>query len=243
MLTRTVLVLTAVILAPLPLFAEAGAAAEEEVGPWSGSVSFGFLGTSGNTENTSLNSSFEIGYTAGEWNHVFDAYAISATDDAETTAEAYGAGWKSERNLSEHNFLFGRLNYRNDRFSGFPTQFSQSAGYGRRIFDTPTHVLSAEIGAGARQSERADGVDENDLILSGGINYRWTISETADFTQYFAIEFGEENTYLESVSALSARLIGKLALVASFTVKNNSDVPGGAEDTDTYTALSLEYGF
>ena len=67
--------------------------------------------------------------------------------------------------------------------------------------------------------------------------------ETADFTQYFAIEFGEENTYLESVSALSARLIGKLALVASFTVKNNSDVPGGAEDTDTYTALSLEYGF
>ena len=242
MSTRTVLVFTAVILVPLPLFAEAGAA-KEEATPWSGSVSLGFLGTSGNTETTNVNSGFEIGYKAGKWNHAFDAYAISATEDDETTAEAFGAGWKSERNLSEKNFLFGRLSYRNDRFSGFPTQFSQSAGYGRRILETPKHMLSAEVGAGARQSERADGVDENDLILSGGINYRWTISETADFTQYFAIEFGEENTYLESVSALSARLIGKLALVASFTVKNNSDVPVGAEETDTYTALSFEYGF
>ena len=56
-------------------------------------------------------------------------------------------------------------------------------------------------------------------------------------------ETGGENTYLESVSAVSAKLLGNLALVASFTVKHNTEVPVSLEKTDTYTALSLEYVF
>jgi len=218
-------------------------AAEEEEGPWSGKVSFGYLATTGNTENSNMNGNFEIGYSVGNWNHVLDAYAINAAENKVTTAEAYGAGWKSERTLSEHNFLFGRLNYRNDRFSGYPTQFSQSVGYGRRFFDTGVHFLAGEIGAGARQSERADGVKENDVIGNARLNYRWTFSETANFRQEFLVEYGERNTYFQSVSELRAQLIGALAMVASYTIKNNSDVPPGTEKTDTWTALSIEYVF
>ena len=33
------------------------------------------------------------------------------------------------------------------------------------------------------------------------------------------------------------------ALVASYTIKHNSDVPLLTEKTDTYTALALEYSF
>jgi putative salt-induced outer membrane protein len=104
-------------------------------------------------------------------------------------------------------------------------------------------MLNAEIGAGARQSERADGVDENDFILNGGLQYKWTFSETANFTQDLVIEYGKNNTYLESVSAVTARLVGQLALVASYTIKNNSDVPVGSEKTDTFSAIALEYAF
>jgi putative salt-induced outer membrane protein len=243
MLIRTVPLFVTLLVLPLSATAKEEAATEEDTGPWSGSVSFGYLATSGNTENSNLNSSFEVGYATGKWEHLLDGYAISASEDNVNTAEAYGAGWISERNLSEHNFLFGRLSYRKDRFSGFATQFSQAAGYGRRIFNTEAHVLNATIGAGARQSERADGVDEDDLILDGGLHYQWTFSETANFTQDFAVEYGELNTYLESVSAVTARLVGQLALVASYTVKNNSDVPVGTENTDTFSAIALEYKF
>jgi putative salt-induced outer membrane protein len=45
------------------------------------------------------------------------------------------------------------------------------------------------------------------------------------------------------VTAISAKLLGDLALVASYTIKHNSDVPLLTEKTDTYTALSLEYAF
>ena len=57
------------------------------------------------------------------------------------------------------------------------------------------------------------------------------------------MEAGKSNTYAESVTAISAKLLGDLALVASYTIRNNSDVPPLTEKTDTFTALSLEYVF
>jgi putative salt-induced outer membrane protein len=215
----------------------------EDTGPWFGNVKFGYLATSGNTENSNMNSSFQIGYTAGKWVHTFDTFAINASENDTTTAEAYELGWKSERNLSEVDFLFGRLNWRKDRFSGYPEQFSQSVGYGRRLIDKAPHTLNAEIGIGARQAERIDGVQENDGILRAGLDYKWQFSETAAFTQDFVVEAGQNNTYFESISAITARLVGDLALVASYTIKNNSDVLPGTESTDTYSAVALEYAF
>jgi len=215
----------------------------EETGTWTGKVHLGYLATSGNTDNSSLNAGFGVGATAGRWQHLLDAQAISSSEEDVTTAEAYNIGWKSERNLTEQNFLFGRLEWRKDRFSGYDTQFSQAAGYGRRFIDNEVHKLSAEAGIGARQSDLADGSTESETILSGGLDYTWQFSATANLTQVLAVESGNANTYFESVTALSAKLLGNLALVASYTIKNNSDVPVLTEKTDTYTALSLEYVF
>jgi putative salt-induced outer membrane protein len=59
----------------------------------------------------------------------------------------------------------------------------------------------------------------------------------------FRLEVGGDNTFSESVTSITARLIGALNLVASYTIRNNSDVPVGTEKTDTRTAISLEYAF
>ncbi len=225
------------------VWATAAYADEEEEGPWSGKAALGYLATSGNTENSNLNSSFEIGYRTGDWQHGLEAFAIHATEGNSTTAEAYELGWKSERNLTEQDFLFGRANWRKDRFSGYNTQLSESVGYGRRLIHSNTHKLSAEVGLGARQSELSDGTEEEEIIVRGGLSYKWIFSETAEFNQDFVVESGGKNTYLESVSALKANLVGSLALVASYTVKNNSEVPVGTEKTDTYSALAIEYAF
>ena len=49
--------------------------------------------------------------------------------------------------------------------------------------------------------------------------------------------------YYLLVQELTARLVGALNLVASYTIRNNSDVPIGTEKTDTRSAISLEYAF
>lgn len=226
-----------------PAFAHEVEEEDGPEGPWSGKASLGYLGTSGNTDTTNMSGAFEVAYAMEKWTHAFSAAAIKASEDNDTTAEAYVAGWKSERELTDVNFLYGRLDWRKDRFSGYETQFSQTIGYGHRLIDTERHSLNAELGFGARQSELADGTDENETILTGGLYYAWQLSDTAEFTQDFLVEAGDENTYSMSKTALTAALLGDLALVVSYTIKNNSDVPLGTEKTDTFTALSLEYAF
>lgn len=221
----------------------AAASAIPEPDPWLVKATLGYLATSGNTESSSLNSGFSAAYASGKWLHSLEAIAINSTEDEQTTAEAYALGWKSQYSLTDKDFLFGRVDWRKDRFSGYDQQLSETIGYGRRLIDTGVHALNAEIGAGFRQSDLADGTSEDEAIVRGGLNYLWQLSETAQFTQVLAVESGSENTYLESVSVLTASLVGKLALVASYTIKNNSDVPVGSEKTDTFTALSLEYSF
>lgn len=218
-------------------------AAEAGKSPWGGKAALGYLATSGNTDSASLNSQFEIGYTQGKWGHLLDATAIKSEEANQSTAEAYKLGWKSEYNFTDFDFLFGRLVWRKDLFSGYDQQFSQTVGYGRRLIETDRHHLSAEIGVGARQSKLRDGTSENDTILRAGGLYRWQITETSQFIQELSTESGSSNTYTESITALRTRLLNQLALVASYTIKNNSDVPLGTEKTDTYTALSIEYAF
>jgi putative salt-induced outer membrane protein len=238
MTLRKVLLVGALVVPALSVAQE-----PENNSPWAGMATLGYLATSGNTENSTLNTAVEVGYTAGKWEHIANAFAIYASENKTTTTEAYELGWKSERNLTEHDFLFGRVQWRKDRFGGFNTQLSETVGYGRRLIKTDTHVLNVEAGVGARQSELQDGTKLDETIFRGGAYYKWLLSEAAEFRQSLTTEAGSDNTYLESVSALSAKVWGDIAMVASFTVKHNTDVPALTEKTDTYTALSLEYAF
>lgn len=225
----------------LPLSLLAGEA--EEQSPWSGKATLGYLATSGNTENSTLNTGLELGYSTTNWAHLAKAFAITASENNVTTAETYELGWKSERKVTEQDFLFGRLQWHKDSFGAYARQFSQSVGYGRRLIDSDEHKLNAELGVGARQSELQTGAKESETIFRGGAYYKWLFSETAEFRQGFTVEAGDKNTYFEAQTALSAKLLGDLALVASYTIKHNTDVPPLTEKTDTYTALSLEYAF
>ena len=232
-------IILAGMVAPVCVLADA----QEEESPWAGTAKLGYLATSGNTENSTLNTGFQVSYTAGNWTHLAEGLAINASENKVTTAEAYDLGWKSERNLSEHNFLFGRLQWRRDLFGAYATQFSQSVGYGHRLISTDRHKLNVEIGVGLRQSELQIGTTEDETIVRGGAFYKWLFSENAEFRQNFSIEAGDQNTYLEFVTALSAKLVNDLALVASYTIKHNTTVPLLTEKTDTYTALAFEYTF
>jgi putative salt-induced outer membrane protein len=208
-------------------------APEEETSPWAGTASLGYLSTAGNTDTTSYNTAFEVSYTHSSWVHTLTGAANGADESDTTTAEAYQAGWKSDYNFSETSFLFGQLNWRKDRFSGVDQQTSAAAGYGRRLIDTPEHLFL----------DFADNTSGDSAILTLGMKYIWTFSETSNFQQDIAVESGSDNTFIESVSAVRARLLGDFAIVFSYTVRHNTDVPVDSKNTDRLTAVSLEYAF
>lgn len=217
--------------------------AEQEDGPWSGKAGLGYLATSGNSESTSMNALFRLSYDLKRWHHQLGAHAISNVSNDVTTSERYQLNFKSKYDFTEHDYVFGLVSWEKDRFGGYEEQLSEAIGYGRRLLNSETQILNVELGLGAKQSDLSDGTRESGMIARAGLDYIWKFSDTADFSQIVAVENGSGNTYIESISALTAKLMESLALSVSFTVKNNSDVPVGRDKTDTYTALNLEYGF
>lgn len=219
------------------------AAAEAPQGPWSGNVRLGYLATSGNSDTENMNFSFGVQYAIDKWTHGLTGSAVGASSDNETTAEAYTLGWRSTYDLTERDYLFGRVDWLKDKFSGFDQQLSQAVGYGRRVIVQPHQTLNLEIGAGARQSELRTGEEQKEAIARLGAKYEYRFNESAQFNFDLGIQTGEDNTFTEAVAALKTRLIGSLAAVVSYTVRNNTDVPADTEKTDTMTSVSLEYSF
>jgi putative salt-induced outer membrane protein len=222
--------------------AQAPAAAPPD--PFIGNVSLGYLATTGNTDSTNGNFSFEVTWDLdGPWKHDWNALAINARTNGVQTAESYSAGYKAMRDFSETSYLFFSTDWRQDVFSGYDRQASQAIGYGRRLIDTERHMLAVEGGAGTKQSDLVTGEELDEAIVRGALDYLINISESSSFNQKLLLEQGEDNRYTESTSALKARIVGNIALVFSIVIKNNSDVPVGIEDTDRFTSVALEYAF
>ena len=216
---------------------------EEDEGPISGKAAAGYLATSGNTDSTNANASFELLFERDVWTHEFALNGVLATSGGDTTAEAYGFTYEGRRDLGERGYVFTALDWERDEFSAFDQRVSETVGYGRRLVRTDNHALNFEIGAGARQAERRDGTTRDDAIARSTLEYVWTVNETTEFSQDLVIESGSANTRTQAVSELRARLFGDVALVLSYRIRHNSDVAPGIEQTDSYSAISLEYAF
>ena len=208
-----------------------------------GKAELGYLATSGNSDTSSLNAKLAMGFELATWRHSLSAVAVKSEDSGLTTAERYQFGLKSDYKINEHDYLFATVNWEQDEFAGFSQRTSEAVGYGRRLLSSPEHHLDLELGVGARQTELVLGPSVDETILRASGKYTWFISAGSAFDQSLIVEKGGETTYTESVSALGVKINGALSLKVSYTIKDNSKVPAGLENTDTYTAIGIEYTF
>ena len=235
---RTALVLTIV-------FTHGAGAQEEseENDPFEGAASFGYISSSGNSDSETVNAAFSLKWQPALWSHEFNISANRAEASGVTNTDAKFATYVARRDFGEKSYLFASLDWQSDAFSAYDSQVSETVGYGRHIIDTQRHTFDVEFGIGARQAELRSGLDEDDSIGRAALDYEWQISDTAEFGQRLVIESGSSNTRTESITELRAEIFGNIALVLSYRLRNNSDVPVGNEKTDRFTAISLEYGF
>ncbi len=221
----------------------------------SGSVSGGYVATSGNSESSAANLKVATGYRAGKWRHDLTASAVSggqrddSTGFTRGTADAYSAGFKTAYDLSVNYYGFASADWLRDRFSAYDFQLYETLGIGRHVLAGPVHKLDLEVGVGARQSKfqstppGESDRDQNELVgLLRGV-YTWQISETASFVQKASVVSGSDNTYIETNTELKAGIVGNVGLVVGYTVKHNSDVLPGLDKTDTFTTVGIDYKF
>ena len=226
----------------LALSAMTAIAQDDEEG-LSGEVALGYIATSGNSDSKNMSLGFGGDYYGEVWHHNLAGRAVRASTSGVTTAEAYALSWQSDRDFGEKSYMFARAAWDKDKFSGYDQQIREVVGYGRHFIDTDRHELNAEVGAGLRQSDLRDGTSEDESIARLSADYTFQLSETARFEQLVGIESGSKNTYTESITRLSADVWTDLAIVLSYTIKRNSDVPVGTVKKDTFTTVALEYSF
>lgn len=227
---------------PLNLFAAEGTESNTDV--WKGEGEFGFTSTSGNSDSENLNASLGISREIASWRHSASIRNIRAESDGETSVDSLVLKGRSEYKFGEKSYVFGRLRYEDDEFSGYDYQTSVAFGAGSRFVENERHLFDASIGLGFRSLKDAVTRDtEDDGIITADLTYKYKISETAAFEQTVFLESGDENTHSESNTSLTTRIAEKLAAKISFLVKRNSDVPPGTEKTDEIFTVSLVYGF
>jgi putative salt-induced outer membrane protein len=221
-----------------------GAIAEEN--SWKGEGELGFTQTSGNTETQSLVAKLALGYQLFSWDHSLKLEALRAEDHNTLMAESYGANLQSDYNLSESSYLFGKIRYNKDRFSGYDYQSSLIFGYGYQVIDTERTGLKLEAGIGAGQNNmELDVYSQTDAQMIGflGLNFRHKIGAHSELTQDLKVEGGTENVYTESLTGFKVNVFDNLAMKLSLSIKNNSDTPPDVEKTDTVTAVTMVYSF
>lgn len=211
---------------------------------WKGKGEAGFVMARGNTETETLNAKLELSSERDRWKHSAFLAALSAADDAATTAERYEARWQSDYKLTDRTYAFGGLRYEKDRFSGFDYQASASTGLGYNLIDTERTRLSIQGGVGYRLSEDAlTGEDLDEVIFRGDIGFEHQLTETTKVIDKFIIEAGSENTFVGNDIALEVKINDTFALSLGYGVRYNSDPPPGLENTDTLTTVNLVYAF
>ena len=214
-------------------------------GSWSGDASLGLLRTTGNAKGTTFNFKGSADYGSGPWLNHLKGQVNTASNDGVTTAERYSAGDKLELDFTDTDYLFGSINYDNDRFSGIVEKYSEAVGYGRRLLKTDSQKLDVDVGVGVNQERFADtgGAFSNEAIGVFDADYRWAITDATQFKQTLHVEGGQRNTFIDPVTELKLTVIGNVFATFDYEIRYNSTVPDGTLHTDTITTVNFGYTF
>lgn len=222
-----------------------GAAAQQQIQDepfWGGSVDFGFISTSGNTDTESLKFAFDFGKDGEIWRHALHLDAYNNSSDHEHTAEKYFGYWQSNLKFNDRQSMFFRAQYERDLFSSYEEQSTLSLGYGHRLLDDDRFVLDLEAGPGYRRSIlRQSGDLEEEGIIRLAENFKWVISKTTAFGQLFSVEAGTENTVARSGTSLSVAITEALALKLAYNVRWNRVVAPDIDNWDRETTIAVVY--
>lgn len=219
-------------------------AVAEESKAWTGEASLAYIINNGNTKGETFGAKVK---TVGDWQSwrvTAKLDGLNQSNETGRTGERYFASGKLDRKFDEASYMFALLEHTDDRFSGYHYQTSLTVGYGRTVIDSDKHNLSIEVGPGYRRSE----VEMGDKLAEEGfgraaLDYKWSISETATFTEELSVEMGDESTISKSSTKLKSKINNAFSLTLGYDIKHNSDAPDGTKNSDSTTYITLDYSF
>ena len=207
------------------------------------SVEAGIVLTSGNTATRTGNLKGKVEHTKGKYRNTVAAEALYVDGDSGKLSEKYIGNAKSAYQFDEKSYGFITGNLERDLFSGYDYQATFAAGYGYRAIDTKEITFDLEAGPGYRLNKLDAEDSEGNAVAHLSAMFAYRFNKTATFTQELVSDIGSDGAISKSTTALTAQIVGNMAMRASLIAKHNSDTPAGVDALDTETALTLVYTF
>ena len=242
----------------------------EEEKPTQSEIELGYIATSGNTETSSAKGKINVKQDLNKFRNQFILEGLYKSDQVEVTennitrteeqvsAEKYFLSAKSELKINdEHMGLFGFGSYEEDKFSGYDYQSAIAVGFSDRLFNFDAGHFDYSVGPGVAINKTESTYDNNDVLIEAGekttspilrasIDFLYEFSDNAKFTQVLSSDIGVssgDNTKTKSESAISADIVGNLALKLAYIVDHNTHVVADKKHADTQTLMTLSYSF
>jgi len=221
-----------------------GLASGTAAADWSGKGTFGGVLARGNTETETINLNLDVENKLDQWTHKAGASMLRTVTDDITSADRWELRGESQYSLTDRSYLFGALRYEDDAFTDYDYQATLSGGYGYRFIANDTTKLEGQIGIGYREAElQLTGEQQDDAILRGAINYEHKLTATTLVYDRFLVESGSENTFVQNALGVEVKINDSFALGLDYSVRHNTEVLPGTDETDQVLTANLVYGF
>jgi putative salt-induced outer membrane protein len=202
----------------------------------------GYVST-GNTENVGLSAAITLRREGIEWRHKLRFQADYQESLGVTTQDRYLAAYEPNWKFDDRAYLYGAAQYERDRFSGFNSRFSVSAGAGYSAIKSPAMKLDLELGPAFRQTDFIDQTSENSVAARGSLDFGWKLTRGISVTQNASAYVEQSNSTISTKSALLTKLIGPLSAQVSYSMQYESMPPIGRKTTDTISRAALVVDF
>jgi putative salt-induced outer membrane protein len=207
---------------------------------WDVQLGASFVGTSGNSQTTTLGADFQLHRRWTVWQLESSATAVRTTDRGVKTAERYLGTIRGQRKLSSLLGLTAGERAERDRLAGIDVRSISDVGLSWALIRQTAWTLDGLTSLGWNHEQPVLGVDRNDPVGVLQASSKVALGPGADTTQRFTFypDLRETSAYrseaeLTAQAAMNSRLALKVGYLWRFS---NAPVLGFVKTDNTATA-------
>jgi putative salt-induced outer membrane protein YdiY len=209
---------------------------------WDAQVGASFVGTSGNSDTSSVGADFSAHRRGAIWQVESTATAVRTSTDDATTAERYLGAVRVRRTLTALIGVSGGAKLERDRFSGIDFRSIVDGSLSWALVRQPRWTLDGATGLAWLHESRIIGLDLDDPVGNFQLLSRIPFGTAGDTTQRFTFypDFRTSAAYRSEVElAAQAAMSAHLALKIGYLLRYANAPVAGFEKTDTTTTASV----
>jgi putative salt-induced outer membrane protein len=167
--------------------AQPPAAPAAPAGPWTGSAGAGLALTSGNSDTSNFNASYDVTYDPKTNNVVkSDALYLRGKSAGNLTVNRLGFDVRDQYSLSARAFIYGQLQFLRDTFKEIDYLVAPTAGVGYKLVDETQTTLSVDAGVGAVREKNPNLDAKTSGAFTASEHFMHKLSDLATVTEQVA---------------------------------------------------------